>query len=48
MHRLGEEERWLQEYSREVGSDEYQKPERTVGWKVRLAMLAVRVLGGAL
>jgi CDP-diacylglycerol--glycerol-3-phosphate 3-phosphatidyltransferase len=48
MRRLGEEERWLQEYSREVSSEEYQKPERRVGWKVRLAMLAVRLLGGAL
>jgi CDP-diacylglycerol---glycerol-3-phosphate 3-phosphatidyltransferase len=48
MRRLGQEERWLQEYAREVGSEEYEKPERRVGWRVRLAMLAVRILGGAL
>jgi CDP-diacylglycerol--glycerol-3-phosphate 3-phosphatidyltransferase len=46
--RLAEEERWLQEYAKEVDEDEFKKPERKVEWKVKLAMWAVRVLGGAL
>jgi CDP-diacylglycerol---glycerol-3-phosphate 3-phosphatidyltransferase len=48
MNRLGEEETWLQEYAKEVDKEEFEKPERSVSWKVRLAMWAVRVLGGAL
>jgi CDP-diacylglycerol--glycerol-3-phosphate 3-phosphatidyltransferase len=48
MKRLGEEEQWLQEYAKEVDKEEFEKPERHVGWKVRAAMWAVRVLGGAL
>ncbi|OCK81764.1 CDP-diacylglycerol-glycerol-3-phosphate 3-phosphatidyltransferas-like protein [Lepidopterella palustris CBS 459.81] len=46
--RLGEEEAWLQEYAGVVGIEEFQKPERRVGVGVRLAMWAVKVLGGAL
>jgi CDP-diacylglycerol--glycerol-3-phosphate 3-phosphatidyltransferase len=46
--RLGEEEGWLQQYAKTVDSSEYEKPERHVGWRVRMAMWAVRVLGGAL
>jgi len=48
MKRLGEEETWLQQYGKESGSEEFDKPERRVGLKVRLAMWAVRILGGAL
>jgi CDP-diacylglycerol--glycerol-3-phosphate 3-phosphatidyltransferase len=48
QNKLAEEESWLQEYSKPVTSTEYEKPERHVGIKVRLAMWAVRVLGGAL
>lgn len=46
--RLGEEEKWLQEYAKEVDESEYRKAERHVSWKVKLAMWTVRVLGGAL
>lgn len=46
--RLAEEEMWLQEYASPMTSADYDKPERHVGIKVRLAMWAVRVLGGAL
>jgi CDP-diacylglycerol--glycerol-3-phosphate 3-phosphatidyltransferase len=46
--KLAEEEAWLQEYAKPMTSADYEKPERHVGIKVRLAMWAVRVLGGAL
>jgi CDP-diacylglycerol---glycerol-3-phosphate 3-phosphatidyltransferase len=46
--RLAEEEAWLQEHAKDINEDEFKKPERKVEWKVRLAMWAVRVLGGAL
>jgi len=46
--RLGEETRWLREYATPVDRNEYDKPDRRVSWKVRLAMWAVRILGGAL
>jgi CDP-diacylglycerol---glycerol-3-phosphate 3-phosphatidyltransferase len=46
--RLAEEEAWLQEYATEASEDEFKKPERKVELKVKLAMWAVRVLGGAL
>jgi CDP-diacylglycerol--glycerol-3-phosphate 3-phosphatidyltransferase len=46
--RLGEEVRWLGEYAKAVDEPEFEKPERKVGVNVRLAMWAVRVLGGAL
>jgi CDP-diacylglycerol--glycerol-3-phosphate 3-phosphatidyltransferase len=48
MRKLGEEERWLQEYSRPVDKDEFAKTERRVGFHVRIAMWLVTILGGAL
>lgn len=46
--RLGEEVRWLGEHARAVDETEFEKPERKVGMDVKLAMWAVRILGGAL
>jgi CDP-diacylglycerol--glycerol-3-phosphate 3-phosphatidyltransferase len=46
--RLGEEVKWLGEHAKPVDAAEFEKPERKVGLNVRLAMWAVRVLGGAL
>ncbi|KAF2669059.1 phosphatidylglycerophosphate synthase [Microthyrium microscopicum] len=48
MRKLAAEEAWLQEDAKAVGSEEFERPERAVGIKVRLAMWLVRVLGGAL
>jgi CDP-diacylglycerol--glycerol-3-phosphate 3-phosphatidyltransferase len=46
--RLGEEVKWLGEHAKKVDEKEFEKPERKVGMNVRMAMWAVRVLGGAL
>ena len=46
--RLGEEVKWLGEHAKLVNEQEFEKPERKVGMNVRMAMWAVRVLGGAL
>ncbi|KAF1839040.1 phosphatidylglycerophosphate synthase [Decorospora gaudefroyi] len=46
--RLGDEVKWLGENATPVDETEFEKPERKVGLNVRLAMWAVRVLGGAL
>lgn len=46
--RLGEEVKWLGEHAKRVDEREFEKEERKVGMNVRLAMWAVRVLGGAL
>jgi CDP-diacylglycerol--glycerol-3-phosphate 3-phosphatidyltransferase len=46
--RLGEERKWLQEYAREVGIDDFAKIERRVGIRVRIAMWIVGLVGGAL
>ncbi|KAI9890887.1 MAG: CDP-diacylglycerol--glycerol-3-phosphate 3-phosphatidyltransferase [Vezdaea aestivalis] len=46
--RLGKEQEWLREYSKEVNHDEFERVERRVSWKVRVAMLIVRLVGGAL
>ncbi|SMY27174.1 unnamed protein product [Zymoseptoria tritici ST99CH_1A5] len=46
--RLGDEERWLQEYATPMTRDDYAKTERRVGLKVRLAMWIVTLVGGAL
>lgn len=48
QRRLGEEVKWLGEYAKKVDEEEFGRPERRVGVSVRLAMWAVRVLGGAL
>lgn len=48
QRRLGEEERWLQEYAKPMTRDDYAKTERRVGLHVRVAMWLVTVLGGAL
>ncbi|KAL9091919.1 MAG: hypothetical protein Q9165_004671 [Trypethelium subeluteriae] len=46
--RLGEEERWLQEWATEMRSEDYARTERRVGLHVRIAMAIVRLVGGAL
>lgn len=46
--RLGEEQAWLQEYTKEVGIDDFARVERRVSWRVRVAMWIVGVVGGAL
>ncbi|KAL6160338.1 CDP-diacylglycerol--glycerol-3-phosphate 3-phosphatidyltransferase [Exserohilum turcicum] len=46
--RLGDEVKWLGEHAKPVDETEFDRPERKVGMNVRLAMWAVRVLGGAL
>lgn len=46
--RLGEEQRWLQEHTAIVTGDDFAKADRRVGIEVRLAMMMVKLLGGAL
>ncbi|KAK4464752.1 CDP-diacylglycerol-glycerol-3-phosphate 3-phosphatidyltransferase [Cladorrhinum samala] len=46
--RLGEEQRWLRENSNVTTREDLAKPERRVGIKVRLAMMIVKLVGGAL
>ena len=46
--RLGEEQRWLQEHATVATRDDFAKPDRRVGLKVRTAMMIVQLLGGAL
>lgn len=46
--RLGEEQRWLGEHASVVTKDDFAKVERRVGMKVRVAMMIVQLLGGAL
>ncbi|KAI1391578.1 uncharacterized protein F4822DRAFT_190286 [Hypoxylon trugodes] len=46
--RLGDEQKWLQEYASPVTLDDFAKTERRVGLKVRIAMWIVSVVGGAL
>ena len=48
QRRLGEEEKWLQEYATRMSHDDYAKTERRVGLHVRLAMWIVTLVGGAL
>ena len=48
QRRLGEEERWLQEYATTMSRDDYAKTERRVGLHVRIAMWIVTLVGGAL
>jgi CDP-diacylglycerol---glycerol-3-phosphate 3-phosphatidyltransferase len=48
QRRLGEEERWLQDYATTMDRDDYAKTERRVGLHVRLAMWIVTLVGGAL
>lgn len=48
QRRLGEEEKWLQEYAKPMTQDDYAKTERRVGLHVRLAMWIVTLVGGAL
>ncbi|KAK4137718.1 hypothetical protein BT67DRAFT_119107 [Trichocladium antarcticum] len=45
---LGQEQQWLQEHTSIVTRDDFAKPERRVGLKVRVAMAIVRLTGGAL
>ena len=48
QRRLGEEEKWLQEYATTMSRDDYAKTERRVGLHVRIAMWIVTLVGGAL
>lgn len=49
QQRLGEEEKHLREgYAKPVDMDEFSRTERRVGWKVRVAMWIVGLVGGAL
>jgi CDP-diacylglycerol---glycerol-3-phosphate 3-phosphatidyltransferase len=48
QQRLRQEEQWLGEYAKPVAAEEFERIERRVGLHVRLAMLIVKVLGGAL
>ncbi len=48
QRRLGEEERWLQDYATNMDLDDYAKTERRVGLHVRVAMWIVTLVGGAL
>jgi CDP-diacylglycerol--glycerol-3-phosphate 3-phosphatidyltransferase len=46
--RLGEEQRWLQEYAKPVTQDDFSRNDRRVGLTVRVAMWIVKMVGGAL
>lgn len=46
--RLGDEQRWLQEYTQKMTRDDFAVNERRVGLKVRVAMWIVSLVGGAL
>ncbi|PGH23394.1 hypothetical protein AJ80_02504 [Polytolypa hystricis UAMH7299] len=46
--RLGEETEWLQRDASLVSREDLRMVERRVGWRVRLAMWIVEVVGGAL
>lgn len=46
--RLGEEQTWLQEHTKQVGIDDFAKIDRRVGLRVRIAMWIVSLVGGAL
>ena len=48
QRRLGEEEKWLQDYATTMTRDDYAKTERRVGLHVRIAMWIVTLVGGAL
>ncbi|KAK3684425.1 CDP-diacylglycerol--glycerol-3-phosphate 3-phosphatidyltransferase [Vermiconidia calcicola] len=48
QRRLGEEEKWLQEYATTMDRDDYAKTERRVGLHVRIALWIVTLVGGAL
>ncbi|GAB1314555.1 CDP-diacylglycerol--glycerol-3-phosphate 3-phosphatidyltransferase [Madurella fahalii] len=46
--RLAEEQQWLKKHSTIVTRDDFAKTDRRVGLKVRIAMMIVQLLGGAL
>ena len=48
QQRLGDEQRWLQEFATTMSRDDYAKTERRVGLHVRIAMWIVTLVGGAL
>jgi CDP-diacylglycerol--glycerol-3-phosphate 3-phosphatidyltransferase len=48
QRRLGEEQKWLQDYAQTMTRDDFARNERRVGLKVRIAMWIVQVVGGAL
>ncbi|KAK4114777.1 hypothetical protein N656DRAFT_705016 [Canariomyces notabilis] len=47
-NRLAEEQQWLKEHTSIVTRDDFAKTDRRVGLKVRIAMMIVQLLGGAL
>ncbi len=46
--RLAEEQQWLQDYATVVTRDDFARADRRVGFKVRIAMWIVKLVGGAL
>lgn len=48
MRKWRREEEGLMEWTREVGEEELGGKERRAGWRVRVAMWIVKVVGGAL
>lgn len=48
QRRLKEEEEWLRADAKEVGLEEFARPERRVGLHVRVAMWITKLVGGAL
>lgn len=46
--KLGAEQMWLQDYTRDMTRDDFARNERRVGLKVRIAMWIVSLVGGAL
>ena len=46
--RLGDEQRWLKDYTKSMSRDDFARTERRVGLKVRIAMWIVSLFGGAL
>lgn len=46
--RLADEQQWLQRHARPVSRDDFARSDRRVGLHVRVAMLIVGLLGGAL
>lgn len=45
---LGQEQRWLQDHTKDMTLDDFAKNDRRVGLKVRIAMWIVQLVGGAL
>ena len=48
MRKWKREEEGLREFTREIGESELEGEERRAGWKVRVAMWIVKLVGGSL